>query len=390
MKITKIECIPVTSPYKKPFVESGTIIRGTRNVVVKVHTDEGITGVGESGGAEESIIGDTQDSITGIINDILGPQIILGEDPFKIERIVAKMDRAAIGHNQAKAAIDFALHDIMGKKLGVPVYQLLGGLTIEKIPLGFVMSSGTPEEMAAEAVKLLKAGFHSLKLKVGAHTAEEDIETVRVAREAVGSDVKLFIDVNGGWNYIQALGILKKMEKYDLFMVEQPLPWWDLDGLARLRRKVGIPIFLDESAKEPEDILKIIEKDAADGLLLKVVKAGGLLKSQRWVTLAQAADLPVICGCVIGGGFETAASAHFIAANDWMGKLEHAPLGPLMIHDVLDTVTVPIKNDIAETVPRYENGFLYPPHSPGIGAELNEAVIPRLITPGKRPTVIGN
>ena len=241
--------------------------------------------------------------------------------------------------------------------------------------------------MAAEAVKLLKAGFHSLKVKVGAHTAEEDIENVRAVREAAGSGVKIFIDANGAWDYNQALGILKRMEKYDLFMAEQPVPWWDIDGLARLRKKVGIPIFPDESAAELKDILEIIKKDAADGLFLKVVKAGGLLKSQKWVSIAKAAGLPVVCGCMLGAGFEAAAQAHFIVANEWMGKLEHENLGPLHIHDILDTVTVSIKDDIAIPLPRYEKGFLYPPDGPGLGVELNEEVITKLVTPGKSPTV---
>ena len=389
MKITKIECIPVTSTYKRPVVMSGGAETGAKSVVVKAHTDEGIMGIADSGGTFEWYLGDNQESIMGIINNVFGPQIILGEDPFNIEKIVAKMDRAARGNNQAKAVIDFALHDIIGKKLGVPVYKLLGGLSTEKIPLGFVMSCETPEEMAAEAVKLLEAGFHSLKVKVAYRTAEEDVENVRSVREAVGSKAKILIDANGGWNYNQALGILKKMEKYDLFMAEQPLPWWDIDGLARLRKKVEIPIFADESATELKDVLEIIEKDAADGLFLKVVKAGGLLKSQKWVSIAKAAGLPVMCGCMIGAGIEAAAQAHFLAATEWMGKLEHENIGPLHIHDTLDTVSAPIENDIAKTLPRYENGFLYPPDGPGLGVELNEAVIPQLVTPGKSPTVIG-
>ena len=198
------------------------------------------------------------------------------------------------------------------------------------------------------------------------------------------------IDANGGWHYNQALNILKKLENYDLFESEQPVPWWDIHGLARLRQKVNIPIFADEAVTELNDLIKVIEMDAADGLFVKIVKAGGILKVQKWAAIAKAADLPLMCGCMIDSGLGTAASAHFLAANEWMGKIEHGTLGPLHLYDIYDTVSSPINNDLAVNVPRYENGYLYPPDGPGLGIELNEAIIPKLMTSGKSPTIIGN
>ncbi len=389
MKITSIECIPVSLPFAKPVVMSGGVEACSDVVVVKMHTDDGIVGIAESGGTSPWYQGESQDSIMHNINNVFGPEILLGEDPFNIEKIVARMDKAARGNNQAKAVLDYALHDIMGKALGVPVYKLLGGLSNEKIPLGFVMSSGTAEEVSAEGVKLLKAGFHCLKLKVGAQSAEDDIETIGALREAVGPDTRILIDANGGWDYSQALHILRKLEEYDIFEAEQPVPWWDMDGLARLRSKVNIPIYADEAVTELNDLIKIVEKDAADGLFIKIAKAGGILKAQKWAAIARAADLPLMCGCMIDSGIGTAASAHFLAANEWMGKVEHGTIGPLHLYDIYDTVSTPIENDLAVNVPRFENGYLYPPEGPGLGVELNEAVIPGLITPGKSPTVTG-
>jgi len=358
-------------------------------VLVKIHTDEGITGIAETGDTSPWYMGESQDSIMYNINHVFGPQILLGEDPFNIDRIVAKMDRAAKVNNQAKAVIDYALHDIMGKTLGVPVYKLLGGLSNEKIPLAFVMSSGTAEEVGAEGRKLVKAGFKALKLKVGARTIEEDLETVGALRDAVGSDVKVIIDTNGGWHYFQALRFLKKAARYDLFLSEQPLPWWDMDGLARLRRNADVPIFADESAAELNDLLKLIQRDAVDGFFLKVPKAGGILKSQKWISIAKAAGFMVMCGCMINSGLGAAAEAHLLAATEWMGMIEQEAIGPLNLYNRSDTVSPPIKNDLAVDVPRYENGYLYPPHGPGLGVELNEAAVAQFATPGKSPTVIG-
>jgi len=389
MKITKIECIPVSIRFAKPMKMGGGVAECADAVVVKIHTDEGITGICETGDTSPWYMGESQDSIMHNINKVFGPQILLGEDPFNIERIVARMDKAAKVNNQSKAVIDYALHDIMGKALGVPVYKLLGGLSNEKIPLAFVMSSGTAEEVGAEGQMLVKAGFKALKLKVGAKSIEEDLEMVGALREAVGNNIKVMTDTNGGWHYFQALQFLKGAAKYNLFLSEQPVPWWDIDGLARLRRKVDVPIFADESAAELNDLIKLLQRDAVDGFFLKVPKAGGILKSQKWVSIAQSAGLLVMCGCMIDSGLGAAANAHFLAATEWMGKVEQEAIGPLNLYNIPDTVSAPPKNDLAVDVPRYENGFLYPPEGPGLGVELNEAAVKKLATPGKSATVIG-
>ncbi len=387
MRISKIECIPVTSKFSQPFPMGGGVELGSASVVLKMHTDEGLVGIADSGGTSAWYRGESQDSMMSVINNIFAP-FLLGEDPFNIEKIVARMDYAARDNHQAKSIVDYALHDIKGKALGVPVYQLLGGLTIEKVPLGYVLPGAETKVVVAMAKKALDAGFRVLKLKVGAGDEALDIENVKALRELGGDDVEIFIDANGGWHYYQALMTLRKLEKYNLAMVEQPVPWWDIDGMARLRAKVGIPVFADEAAIELKNLMEIIAKNAADGFFLKIPKAGGLLKAQKWVAIAKAAGLPVVCGCMMGSGLEAAAYTHLLVADEWMSKMVHENLGPLHIHDVYETVSKPIKNDVALKVPRYENGFLYPTTTPGIGVELNEPAIAKLITEGKSPTVV--
>jgi len=389
MKITSVECIPVSIKFAKPIKMGGGVARCADSVVVKIHTNEGITGVSETGDTSPWYMGESQDSIMYNINRVYGPQVLLGEDPFNIERIVAGMDRAAKLNNQSKAVIDYALHDIMGKALGVPVYKLLGGLSNPRIALAFVMSSGTPDEVMAEGRALVKAGFRSMKLKVGAKSIGEDLEMLGALRQAVGKDIKIMTDTNGGWHYLQAFQFLKEAVKYDLFLAEQPVPYWDIDGLARLRRKVDVPVFADEAAAEPSDLLKLLQRDAVDGLFLKVPKAGGIHKSQKWVAIARAAGLIVMCGCMIDSGLGAAANAHFLAATEWMGKIEQEAIGPLNLYNIHDTVSTPLPDDLAVKVPRYEGGYLYPPDGPGLGVELNEAAVKKLATPGKSPTVIG-
>lgn len=400
MEITKIECIPVSLPIKKPhFMASpGTKpIKGKDDVVVKVHTDEGIVGIGESG-LPMPRRGDTVESIMGIINRVFGPQILLGEDPFNIEKIVAKMDTVAKGNNQAKTAIDFALHDIMGKKLGVPVYKLLGGLSNEKVPMRCTLKElvgrETPQQLAERAVKLLEGtGTRAIKVKVArvGATVEEDVNNVKAVREAIDPDVMVMIDTNEGWDYCTALRTLKKMKNLDIDHVEQPVPWWDIDGLARLRRSQDIPVWSDESGAELSQVLEIIQKDAVDGLQIKISCIGGLLKAKKWVSICQAADLPVKLGMMGGSGLTAAAQIHFTAANEWMGRWPaHGNLNFLELHEeALDTVSTPIKDDLVINVPRYEKGFMYPPDGPGLGVELNEALLRELLIRGMSPTVIG-
>ena len=161
-----------------------------------------------------------------------------------------------------------------------------------------------------------------------------------------------------------------------------------MDGLARLRRKVDVPVFADESAAELNDLIKLYQRDAIDGFFLKIPKAGGIHKSQKWVAIAQSMDLNVMCGCMINSGLGTAVEAHFLAATEWMGKIEQESIGPLNLHNLIDTVSQPIPDDLALNIPRYENGNLYPPEGPGLGIELNEAAVIKFATPGKAPVVI--
>ncbi|MDP3668800.1 MAG: enolase C-terminal domain-like protein [Telluria sp.] len=381
MKITKVEVIPISTPMKRAQLMRGATLSRIDSVVLKLHTDEGVVGFSESGDTSSWYRGETQDSIMSMICDFFAPKVLLGEDPSKIEKIVGRMDLLARDNNQAKATVDFALHDLVGKMLGVPVYTLLGGKTIDRIPLGLVLGAGKPEDVAEEALAVLKEGFAFVKLKSG-HTPKDDIAMVAVVREAVGDDVDLFIDINGAWTYDQALSTIRALEKYNLSKIEQPLPYWDLDGMARLRGKVATPIYADESAQEMHDLQAIINKGAADGLMIKMQKAGGLLKAQRWLTMARLANLPVICGCMVASGLEASPAAHLLVANDWIARFPQENAGPLHVHDCLSSKD--IKDDLALNVPRYEGGYLYPNDGPGLGIDLNEDLLERLITPGKK------
>jgi L-alanine-DL-glutamate epimerase-like enolase superfamily enzyme len=381
LKIVQVECIPVSSPMTKPMIMPNTRITQIDSVVLKLTCDDGTVGFSDSGDTSSWYRGEMQGTIMSMICDVIAPRILLGEDPRKIEKIVGNMDLLVRDNNQAKATVDFALHDLKGKLFGMPVYELLGGRTIEAARMGWVLSAGTPDAVAAEALKAHKAGFELLKMKVGAGSMADDIQMVHAVRETVGKGIRLTIDANGFWNYEQALSAIRQIDSAELELIEQPLPHWDIEGLARLRQQVRTPIYADESAQELHHLKEIIDRRAADGLFIKTQKAGGLLKSQRWLTLARLSGLPVMCGCMIGSGLEHSANIHLWVANQWASQFLNESTGPMTIHGTWDSSKIKPGTDIALNMPRFKGGLCWPNEGPGFGIELNEAFIQRHATP---------
>ena len=387
-KIVKVECLPVSTPLKKPVIMPNTRITSIDSVVLKLTTEDGTVGFSDSGDTSSWYRGELQESIIGMIIQVIAPRILLGEDPRHIEKIVAKMDLLVRDNNQAKATVDFALHDLKGKLLGVPVYELLGGRTVEAARQGWVLSAGKPEDVAAEAQKAKDVGFALFKMKIGYGTIQDDIDMVHAVRDTVGPDAYLTIDANGFWSYEKALHIIRKIDSAGLDLIEQPLAHWDIEGMARLRAAVKTPIYADESAQELHHLKEIIDRRAADGLFLKLQKAGGLLKSQRWLTMARLAGLPVHCGCMIGSGLEHSPSAHLWTANDWATQGLNESIGPLMIHGTMESKHIAPGTDIALNIPKFEGGLCYPNEGLGFGIELNDAFLISHRTAGKEGKVV--
>lgn len=387
-KIIKVECIPVSTPLKKPVIMPNTRITSIDSVVLKLTTDDGTVGFSDSGDTSSWYRGELQESIIAMIMNVIAPRILLGENPRNIEKIVAKMDLLVRDNNQAKATVDFALHDLKGKLLGVPVYELLGGRTVEAARQGWVLSAGKPDDVAAEAALAKQMGFHLLKMKIGYGTLQDDIDMVHAVRDTVGSDAYLTIDANGFWSYEKALHIIRKIDSCGLDLIEQPLPHWDIEGMARLRAQVKTPIYADESAQELHHLKEIIDRRASDGLFIKLQKAGGLVKSQRWLTLARLAGLPVHCGCMIGSGLEHSPAIHLWTSNEWATQGLNESIGPLMIHNTMESKNIAPGTDIALNVPRFEAGLAYPNEGPGFGIELNETFLVSNKTVGKDGCVV--
>jgi muconate cycloisomerase len=275
------------------------------------------------------------------------------------------MDQALDGVEEAKAGIEMALWDILGKALGTPVYALLGGKVRERIPLSYSVPFGEPRAMAEYARERVREGHRTVKVKVGNDPAR-DVEAVQRVREAVGPAVRLRVDANMAWPTAkEAIRLIRAMEPWDLELVEQPLPPRELDAMAEVRRAIGVPLMADESLRTPRDAMEVIRREAADIANVYVTEAGGLLNASRIFTLCEAAGMPCMIGSMPEFGIGTAAQIHLGVAmtnlgpdSDTCGVLYHAE----------DLLACPL---------RIEGGYAYPPEGPGLGVEIDMAVLER-------------
>ena len=285
MKITRVETIPVAVPLLRPMnIASGAVAAGN-HVLIRVHTDQGVTGIGEASPVA-STDADTQRSIVAVIADRIAPRLV-GQDPRRLAWLVDEMDRAVPGNHCAKAGVDLALHDLTGRLLEVPVVQLLGGRCRERIDtLEADLWIDAPEAMARAAAEAASRGVTAFEIKIGTDPAL-DVERVRAVREAVGSGARLRVDCNEGYDAGTALKPLRAMEAFGLDYIEQPLPRWDFRGMARLAQALDTPICADQSAYTPHDVFNLLAMGAADLVCIKVAKSG----------LARAAQIHAACRC---------------------------------------------------------------------------------------------
>ena len=307
--IKQIEAFSVVLRYYEPFRIAPSTSTESRNIIVKIHTDYEVFGIGEASPSKR-VTHETPQTVMKTL-DKIAPHLI-GMHPLRIEQIMETMDQTVAENPSAKAAIDIALHDILGKTARRPLFELLGGYRKEVLT-DITLGIKEPEETAKDAVKAVRRGFRALKVKVGVNP-EEDFERIREIRKAVGSDVTIGIDANQGWTVHQAIEVSKKLERLNVEFVEQPVKADNIDGLAEVKKYSSIPVMADESVHSPEDALHIIRKEAADLINIKLMKSGGILKARKIAAVAEAANVPCMIGCMGESTIGITAGVHFAAA----------------------------------------------------------------------------
>jgi len=308
MGIRQVEVYQVTLKYKEPFRIAPRVNTEANNVVVKLVTDYGVIGWGESSPSKR-VTGETAETVTRAL-DKIGPKLIR-MCPLRIEQDVELMDTIVEGNPAAKAAVDMALHDVLGKTVGKPLFMLIGGYRTEVVT-DVTLGIKSAKDMAVDAANAVKKGFRALKVKLGTDPAE-DVERVKMIREAAGDDVKIRVDANQGWTVRQAIDVLNRIEKFKIQFAEQPVSAEDIKGLREVRRNSPMPIMADESVHSPQDALRVIQAEAVDMINIKLMKCGGILNGKKMAALAEAAGIPCMIGCMSESEIGIAAAAHLAA-----------------------------------------------------------------------------
>jgi muconate cycloisomerase len=380
VKITEVEAFTVALPWRRLHKMAFPSGKLGNYVIVRVRTDEGIEGLGEStvlkewGGDHGRYFGESPEPTVSLISGVLGPTLV-GTDPFAIERAHREMDLAVKGYPYAKTALDEALHDIKGKALGVPVYELLGGLWRREIPIAHSLGWMEIDEALAEAKAAVDEGIRTIKIKV-ARSDDYDVTIVREVRGLVGADVDIVVDANQGWPTPKhAIAVLRRMEEHRIRYAEQPVE--GIPRMARVARAVDVPIMADESAWTPQDVLEIVERQAADMISLYTTKPGGLFQAKKVAAVAEAAGLPLNVNGSHETGVGNAANLHLVAST---AGVTEAGVFPVTTIEGREPTTMAGKmylDDIVTEPFDYREGNLIVPSTPGLGIELDEDKVER-------------
>jgi len=317
---------------KHPFRISRSVTEFKKNVIVQIEE-----GIGEA--APSAYYGENAETVIECLEKVKDK---IDDDPFQIESILSNLDKKITGNYSAKAAIDAALYDLVGKRLNIPVYKLLGLDGKKPLITSYTIGIDTPDKMK-EKTKEAKS-FTVYKVKVG---VENDVEMVKAVREV--TDAKIRVDANAGWRSAdEALHKIDQLKKYGIEFVEQPIDPSDKRGLEKIKKESEIPIIIDECLMTSRDIPDFV--GLCDGINIKLAKCGGIREALRMIHVARAHGLRVMIGCMIESSVGIAAAAQIGSLADFLD---------------LDSNLL-LSNDPYEGISA-KNGMIYLSDLPGLG-----------------------
>ena len=357
-QIERVEAFGVVMPLIGTFTSSGISKQATKSVVVRLTASDGTVGISSIELSASAKSPGTATELMVALHDRIAPAVV-GKDPSNIHKLIELLDVLTPMQPDAGTAVEMACVDLVSRIRGVPIYTYLGGAVQASVEFNGWIGMLPPEEAATEALRWLKAGFRSSKIKVGSGI-EADRDRVAAVRAAVGSAMQLRIDANALYDAGTSVKLAHMVRQFDLQLFEQPAPKDDLAGLARVRREGGIPVMADESISDHASLIAVIKADAADFVKFGIKQAGGILRASRMLATAEAAGLP----CVIGHGFgldpSTLAEIMLAASSgNVLPGLEC--VGPLKVKDTIATTRLDISS-----------GRLSLPAGPGLGVSLDE------------------
>lgn len=362
MKITDIEAIPYAIPYTKPLRFASGEVHTAEHVLVRVHTDEGVTGIADAP-PRPFTYGETQASVTGVIEKVFAPQLV-GADVFAREQIQARLHRT-VGNPAAKSAVDMALWDITGRALRQPVSRLLGGYT-DRMRVSHMLGFDTPERMADEALRMRdEYGITVFKVKVGRRPVRLDLDVCGALREVLGDEAELYVDGNRGWTPSEAAAALRELDAIGITLAEELCPADDVLGRRRLVAQSRVPFVADESATTPAEVTRALLDGAATAISVKTARTG-FTGSQRVLLLCEGLGAEVVMGNQIDGGLGTVCTVAFGAAYASSSRRAGELSNFLDMSD--DLLTEPLV---------IFGGTLAVPDRPGLGVAVDEDKLAR-------------
>lgn len=353
MKITAIRAWQIDLPLKEGRYSwsNGNFVEVFDATVVAIETDEGLTGYAECTPLGSAYLPSYAAGVRAGLKE-LGPKLI-GADPLNLGAINRLMDATLRGHPYVKSPIDVACWDLLGKKAGMPVYQLLGGAAQDKIALYRAISQQAAEKMAENIAGYSAEGYTKFQLKVGGD-ADDDIARIRACREILKPSDILVADANTGWTRAEAARVVAATGDLDVY-IEQPCPTYE--ECVSVRRRTARPFVLDEVITGPDMLVRGLSEDAMDVINLKISKVGGLTKAKLMRDLCVASGIPMTIEDTWGGDIVTAAIAHLARSTPeefCFSATDFNSYGT---------------RDIASGAPKRVDGFMTASDAPGLGVD---------------------
>jgi L-Ala-D/L-Glu epimerase / N-acetyl-D-glutamate racemase len=361
MKITQTEIYKYSIPMVPFTIATGTM-KYAQNIFIRVHTNEGITGVGECS-AFPMITGETQATCFEMAKDFA--LLWKNKNALAIEKRMDELHAFAAYNNTAKSAFDMALHDIAAQHASLPLYKFLGGDKIKKLETDLTIGINAPQQMAEQAKEFIERGVRILKIKLGKN-AKEDVQRIELISKAVGEKIKLRIDANQGWDCDDAVYALTELGKYNIEFCEQPLHKNDDYFLPELKKISPIKIMADESVFNQYDAIRLTGVNACDYINIKFAKSSGILEAKKINIVCKYENIPCMMGGMLESRVALTAFAHFATAFE---NVKFYDMDTCMLGHKVDPVTGGVT---------YNNFFVELPDSIGIGADVDENFLKQL------------
>ena len=352
MKIRHIEAWPVNMKLVEPYTIAYETIEKTTNIFLCITTDKEVKGFG-CAAPDLQITGETPEGVLQSLKDIVSPAL-KGSDPLRTAMLLERLTPSLKSQPSVLAAVDMALHDILGKVCGLPLWKVLGGFR-DRIKTSVTIGILPEKETVDTAIRRVSQGFRCLKLKGGLDVEEDIIRIIKV-REAVGKDIELRFDANQGFSVDQALGFFQGTRKANLELIEQPTPQGQPDLLGRVTDSVQIPIMADESLMTLRDAFRLARRDLVDMVNVKLMKVGGISVAIQINSVARSAGLEVMVGCMDEAALSIAGALHFALAR------------PNVVYADLDG-HLDLLDDPSKGAVILHNGILRTTNLPGLGFE---------------------